>query len=110
LCPGHTLPDTDMTTANFVRQAAWYRNSVPTFIDAPAGVRRHLWGHVLCCTSPVRDGMVEAPRILVESPSPRVFRVSIAGPGSQELQRRRGVCGGCAAVVNVALQSMHTPG
>jgi hypothetical protein len=34
LAQEHTLP---------VRQAAWYRKSLPTFVDAIAIVRRHLW-------------------------------------------------------------------
>lgn len=60
------LAHSDMATANFVRQATWYRKSVPTFIDALACVRRQLWGHMLFCTSPVSDDMVEVPRVLVE--------------------------------------------
>jgi DDE superfamily endonuclease len=60
------LAHSDMATANFVRQAAWYHKSLPTFIDALALVRRQLWGHTLLCTSPVSDDIVEVPRVLLE--------------------------------------------
>ena len=60
------LAHPDMATANYVRQAAWYHKSAPTFIDALALVRRPLWGHTLFCTSPASDDMVEVPRVLVE--------------------------------------------
>jgi hypothetical protein len=60
------LAHPEMTSATVVRPAAWYHQSVPTFVDALALVRRHLWGHTLFCTSPVCDDMVEVPRVLVE--------------------------------------------
>jgi hypothetical protein len=52
--------------ASPVRQAAWYAKTTPTFLDAIALVRRHLWAHLTFRTS-VDDGdMVEVPRSLVE--------------------------------------------
>ncbi len=60
------LAHPEMATANYVRHAAWYHKSLPTFIDALALVRRQLWGHTLFYTSPVSDDMVEVPRVLVE--------------------------------------------
>jgi len=60
------LAHPEMTTVNYVRQAAWYHKSLPTFIDALALVRRQVWGHTLFCTSPISDDMVEVPRVLVE--------------------------------------------
>ena len=38
-------------TDSFVRQAAWYSKQEPTFIDALALVRRHLWAPTLLQTS-----------------------------------------------------------
>ena len=60
------LAHAEMATANFVRQAAWYQKPSPTFVDALALLRRQLWGHILFCTSPRCDDMVEVPRALVE--------------------------------------------
>jgi hypothetical protein len=53
-------------TDSFVRQAAWYSKQEPTFIDALALVRRHLWAPTLLQTSrPVLDP-TKIPRTLVE--------------------------------------------
>ena len=60
------LAHPEMTTVSYVRHAAWYHKSLPTFIDALALVRRQLWGHTLFCTSPLCDDVVEVPRVLVE--------------------------------------------
>ena len=60
------LAHADLATVPFIRHAAWYHKSLPTFIDALALVRRQLWGHTLFCTSPASDDMVEVPRALVE--------------------------------------------
>ena len=60
------LAQPQMVTANHVRQAAWYQKSLPTFADALAAVRRQFWGHMLFCTSPPSDDVVEVPRVLVE--------------------------------------------
>jgi hypothetical protein len=49
-----------------VRQDAWYTKTTPTFLDAMALVRRHLWTHLTFCTSPVRTDMVKVPRSLVD--------------------------------------------
>ena len=40
--PAHTL---SKKTACRVRQTAWYRKTKPTFSDALAWVRKHLWQH-----------------------------------------------------------------
>jgi hypothetical protein len=60
------LAHADMVTAHVIRHAAWYHKPAPTFIDALALVRRHIWGHTLFCTSPRGDDMVEVPRALVQ--------------------------------------------
>lgn len=60
------LAQPPMVTAHHVRQAAWYQQSLPTFADALAVVRRPLWGHTLVCTSPPCDDVGEVPRLLVE--------------------------------------------
>ena len=60
------LAQPQMVTPPHVRQAAWYHKSLPTFTDALAVARRHLWGHTLFCTSPTSDDVVEVPRVLVE--------------------------------------------
>jgi len=56
LLQGHALP---------VRQAAWYAKPLPTFVDALALVRRHLWPvPVLSSLSPVPTDSVQIPRTL----------------------------------------------
>jgi hypothetical protein len=42
LTPGHKFP---------VTQSAWYRKPHPTFADALALVRKHIWQHVYFCMS-----------------------------------------------------------
>jgi hypothetical protein len=48
------------------RQAAWYTKTQPTFVDALALVRRHLWPATLSYMSPTRPEMVEIPRALFD--------------------------------------------
>src|SRR5882724_11856375 len=48
-----------------VRQAAWYRKSLPTFVDAIAIVRRHLWTFTHFYLSPVQADRVEIPCTLL---------------------------------------------
>lgn len=56
LLHGHALP---------VRQAAWYAKPLPTFIDALALVRRHLWPvPVHSSLSPVATDTLPIPRAL----------------------------------------------
>ena len=52
----HTLP---------VRQAVWYRKPLPTFADAIAIVRRHLWTSTHFYMSPAKAEMVEIPTALL---------------------------------------------
>lgn len=52
----HTLP---------VRQAVWYRKPLPTFADAIAIVRRHLWTSTHFYMSPAKADMVEIPGALL---------------------------------------------
>jgi hypothetical protein len=50
-----------------VRQAAWYTKPLPTFSDAIAGVRSHLWPHShTFCMSPPEPEMVKMPRSLLD--------------------------------------------
>jgi hypothetical protein len=44
-----------------VRQAVWYRKSWPTFVEAIAGVRQHLWTSTHFYISPAKAEMVEIP-------------------------------------------------
>jgi DDE superfamily endonuclease len=60
------LAHPEMTATNSVRHAAWYHKATPTFIDALALVRRQLWGHLIFCTSPLCDDVIEVPRTLVD--------------------------------------------
>jgi len=55
-----------MAAGGCVRQAAWYPKPLPTFADALAVVRRHLWGQGAFCTSPGAGDVVEVPRLLLE--------------------------------------------
>ena len=44
------------------RSAAWYAKSEPTFVDAIALVRRHLWNaSATFCTSPQNPDMLQIP-------------------------------------------------
>lgn len=49
-----------------VRQAAWYAKTTPTFLDAIALVRRHLWTHLTFHTSGPETDMVKVPRALIQ--------------------------------------------
>jgi DDE superfamily endonuclease len=49
-----------------VRSTAWYAKSHPTFSDAIALVRRHLWDHIHFSTSPQEVEMIKIPRALFE--------------------------------------------
>jgi hypothetical protein len=49
-----------------VRRAAWYAKVTPTFLDAIALVRHHVWSHLTFHTSPGEADMVKVPRSLVE--------------------------------------------
>jgi DDE superfamily endonuclease len=52
--------------ATCVRSAAWYDKTLPTFSDAIALVRRHLWEHIHCSISPQETDMIKVPRALLE--------------------------------------------
>lgn len=56
LAQEHTLP---------VRQAAWYRKSLPTFTDAIAIARQHLWSSTHFYMSPTKADMVDISRALL---------------------------------------------
>jgi len=49
-----------------IRQSAWYAKPVPTFADALAVVRRHLWMHTTFCGLPKAGDRVKIPRALVD--------------------------------------------
>jgi hypothetical protein len=50
-----------------VRQAAWYTKPLPTFSDAIACVRSHLWPHShTFCMSPPEPEMIKMPRSLLD--------------------------------------------
>jgi len=48
-----------------IRRAAWYHKSVPTFSDAIAAVRRHIWQHWGFCMSMSQADMQKPPQFLV---------------------------------------------
>ena len=49
-----------------IRPAAWYSKSLPTFSDAIAFVRYHLWSHQhIFCLSPTDQDIVKMPRSLL---------------------------------------------
>lgn len=48
-----------------VRQAVWYRTSLPPFVEAIAMGRRHLWTSTHFYMSPVKANMVEIPCTLL---------------------------------------------
>lgn len=52
--------------AHSVRCTAWYAKSLPTFSDAMALVRRHVWDHIHFSMSQEEADMVKIPRSLVE--------------------------------------------
>ena len=49
-----------------IRQSAWYTKPSPTFADALALVRRHLWVHATFCGLPHAGDLVKMPRALVD--------------------------------------------
>jgi hypothetical protein len=49
------------------RQAAWYRKAEPTFADALAALRRHLWASWNCAPSPAATDTMPIPRPLWQS-------------------------------------------
>jgi hypothetical protein len=49
-----------------VPQAAWYPKALPTFANAIALVRRHLWTQMGFCMSPARPEMQQVPHGLVD--------------------------------------------
>jgi hypothetical protein len=48
------------------RSPAWYRKTRPTFSDAMAWVRRHLWHHLHFSMSQQETAMITIPRVLLE--------------------------------------------
>ena len=52
--------------ASAVRSTAWYAKTQPTFSDAIALVRRHLWDHIHFSTSQQETDIVKIPRALFE--------------------------------------------
>jgi DDE superfamily endonuclease len=54
------------TASSVVRTAAWYAKEQPTFSDAIAWVRRHLWQHSHFSMSGRRPEVVKIPRSLLE--------------------------------------------
>jgi DDE superfamily endonuclease len=49
-----------------VRSTAWYGKTRPTFSDAIAWVRRHLWEHLHLSTSQQETELIKIPRALLE--------------------------------------------
>jgi hypothetical protein len=49
-----------------VRSTAWYRKTRPTFLDAMAWVRRHVWDHLHFSMSHQETDMIKIPRSLFE--------------------------------------------
>jgi hypothetical protein len=49
-----------------IRQSAWYAKPSPTFADALAVVRRHLWTHTTFCGLPNAGDLVKILRALVD--------------------------------------------
>jgi hypothetical protein len=52
--------------ATWVRSTAWYGTTRPTFSDAMALGRRHLWNHLHCSRSHQETDMMKIPRVLLE--------------------------------------------
>ena len=52
--------------ATCVRSTAWYRKTRPTFADAIALVRRHLWDHLHFSMSQQETDMIKIPQVLLE--------------------------------------------
>ena len=49
-----------------VRNTAWYSKTYPTFSDAIALVRQHLWDHLHFSMSQQETDMIKIPRALFE--------------------------------------------
>jgi DDE superfamily endonuclease len=54
------------TSSPAIRQSAWYAKPCPTFADALALVRRHLWVHSIFCGLPNAGDLVKMPPALVD--------------------------------------------
>ena len=52
--------------APWVRRAAWYDKTLPTFVDALAEVRRALWKVPTFCTSAAGREIVQVPLDFIE--------------------------------------------
>jgi hypothetical protein len=52
--------------ANGVRSTAWHPKTRPTFADAIALVRRHVWAHIYVSTSQQDTDMRQIPHALLE--------------------------------------------
>ena len=52
--------------ATCMQSTAWYRKTRPTFSDALAWVRRHIWDHSHFSMSQQETDMIEIPRTLFE--------------------------------------------
>jgi hypothetical protein len=52
--------------ATCIRSTAWYGKTRPTFSDAIAWVRRHLWEHIHFSTSQQETELIKIPRALLE--------------------------------------------
>ena len=50
----------------WVRSTAWYGKTRPTFADAIAWTRRHLWEHIHFSTSHLETDLIKIPRALLE--------------------------------------------
>jgi hypothetical protein len=48
------------------RQSAWYSKSLPTFVDALALVRQHLWAYTTFPTSAANADLVKVPQALIK--------------------------------------------
>jgi hypothetical protein len=59
----HLLIDKGET---WVRSTAWYGKTRPTFSDAIAWTRRHLWEHLHFSTSHQETDLIKIPRALLE--------------------------------------------
>ena len=51
--------------ATHVKNTAWYIKTHPTFSDAIALVRRHLWNHIHFSTSQQETDVIQIPRVLL---------------------------------------------
>lgn len=54
------------TTPVSVRRSAWYAKATPTFVDALALVRRHLWTHSTFCLLPSDPDSEKVPHALLD--------------------------------------------